>query len=120
MNFFYRSLLISFFILGIGATLKAQNADRSLTEQWSASWINVPGTENPYEVEMFRKTINLDAKPAKYIVHVSGDNRYKLYVNGQLASIGPARGDIYYWNYETVDLAPYLTNGKKCNKCCCI
>jgi alpha-L-rhamnosidase len=26
--------------------------------------------------------------------------------------LGPARGDTYYWNYETVDIAPYLTAGK--------
>jgi len=41
-------------------------------------------------------------------VHLSADNRYKLYVNSVLVSCGPARGDLYYWNYETVDLAPYL------------
>jgi alpha-L-rhamnosidase len=33
-------------------------------------------------------------------------------VNGNLVSVGPARGDTYYWNYETVDLAPYLVAGK--------
>ncbi|HUM66370.1 MAG TPA: alpha-rhamnosidase, partial [Chitinophagaceae bacterium] len=26
-------------------------------------------------------------------------------------SQGPARGDLYFWNYETVDLAPYLVAG---------
>jgi alpha-L-rhamnosidase len=52
------------------------------------------------------------AKPDSFIVHVSADNRYKLYVNGTLVSLGPARGDTYYWNYENVDLAPYLTAGK--------
>jgi len=45
-------------------------------------------------------------------VHVTGDNRYKLFVNGQLVSVGPARSDLYYWNYESVDLAPYLIAGK--------
>ena len=54
----------------------------------------------------------LDAKPASFLVKVSADNRYKLYVNGMLVSAGPARGDTYYWNYETVDLAPYLMAGK--------
>ena len=44
--------------------------------------------------------------------HVSADNRYKLYVNGKLVSLGPARGDIYNWSFETVDLAPYLRKGK--------
>jgi hypothetical protein len=43
---------------------------------------------------------------------VSADNRYKLFVNGKLVSLGPARGDIFHWNYETVDLAPFLLNGK--------
>ena len=46
------------------------------------------------------------------MVRVSGDNRYKLFVNGQLVSVGPARSDLFYWNYETIDIAPYLVSGK--------
>ncbi|RFM27024.1 hypothetical protein [Deminuibacter soli] len=41
-----------------------------------------------------------------FSVHVSVDNRYKLYINGKLASLGPARGEHLQWNYETVNLAP--------------
>ncbi|HVV54760.1 MAG TPA: hypothetical protein VHC47_05530, partial [Mucilaginibacter sp.] len=78
----------------------------------NAYWITVPGEAKDYEVCLFRKTIDLPGKPSSYKVHVSGDNRYKLFVNDSLVSIGPARGDLYYWNYETVDLAPYLTAGK--------
>lgn len=80
--------------------------------EWHANWItvpNYPGTA--YGVFHFRKSINLTATPDSFIIHVSADNRYKLYVNGTLVSLGPARGDIYYWNYETVDIAPYLTTG---------
>ena len=80
---------------------------------WNSSWIaapNDPGTE--YGVYYFRKDVDLAAKPDSFIVHVSADNRYKLYVNGTLVSLGPARGDTYFWNYETVDLAPYLLAGK--------
>lgn len=44
-------------------------------------------------------------------VWVSGDNRYKLFVNDQIVSIGPARSDIKHWNYEEVDLAPHLHAG---------
>jgi alpha-L-rhamnosidase len=90
----------------------AQSPDAA-DQSWNASWIaapNDPGTE--YGVYYFRKNCNLDTKPASYIVHVSADNRYKLYVNGTLVSQGPARGDTYFWNYETVDLAPYLSAGK--------
>ena len=43
---------------------------------------------------------------------MTADNRYKLYLNGRFVSLGPARGDIYNWNFETVDLAPYLIKGK--------
>jgi len=80
---------------------------------WNSDWIaaaNDPGTG--YGVYYFRKSIELANKPVAFVIHVSADNRYKLYVNGMLVSLGPTRGDTYYWNYETVDLAPYLTSGK--------
>ncbi|MBV8390444.1 MAG: alpha-L-rhamnosidase N-terminal domain-containing protein [Mucilaginibacter sp.] len=81
--------------------------------RWNAQWITVPGgTGVDYEICLFRKSVNIASKPSTYLVHVSADNRYKLFVNGKLISIGPARGDFYYWNYETVDLAPYLQEGK--------
>lgn len=80
---------------------------------WNASWIKAPGEPaHDYEVCLFRHELNIASKPALYPVYVSGDNRYKLFVNGQLVSLGPARSDLYYWNYETVDLAPYLIAGK--------
>jgi len=84
-----------------------------LSKPWNAYWIappNDPGRE--YGIYYFRKTLDLTAKPAAFLVKISADNRYKLYVNGTLVSVGPARGDTYYWNYETVDLAPYLNTGK--------
>jgi alpha-L-rhamnosidase len=82
-------------------------------KEWKAYWVAVPGDNgNSYGVFYFRKNLELTAKPASFFVHVSADNRYKLYVNGTLVSLGPARGDTYYWNYETVDLAPYLSAGK--------
>ena len=80
---------------------------------WNAQWISAPNiTGNEYGVYYFRKSINLPAQPASFIIKISADNHYKLFVNGTLVSLGPARGDTYYWNYETVDLAPYLTRGK--------
>ena len=83
------------------------------TNPWNAWWISgADHNDTGYGVYFFRKDIQLSSKPASFKVYVSGDNRYKLFVNGQLASLGPARGDMYYWNYETVDLAPYLNPGK--------
>lgn len=84
-----------------------------MKESWNALWIAVPeSSQKDYGIYYFRKDINLDKQPEKFIAYVSGDTRYKLYVNGTLASLGPARNDSKHWNYETIDLAPYLKTGK--------
>lgn len=105
--------LIMILVTGVAKT-QAQSGDHFYrTHPWSASWIAPPGIkEAAYGVYHFRKSIDLAAKPVVYKVKVSADNRYKLFVNGQLVSLGPARGDLFHWNYETVDLAPYLKVGK--------
>jgi len=94
-----------------------------LQKQWKAQWITGPGvainrfnatsdlTLRDYGVFKFRKTIELKDKPASFVVHVSADNRYKLFVNGKQVSQGPARGDLYFWNFETIDIASYLATG---------
>lgn len=80
---------------------------------FSADWITCPDA-NPkgYGVYYLRKSFELITKPASFIVHLSGDQRYRLLVNGHPACFGPARGDLRNWNYETVDLAPFLRVGK--------
>lgn len=83
------------------------------TDSWNARWISVPGTgAQKYGVYHFRKQVKLSAVPSDYVVHVSGDNRYKLYVNDSLVSMGPAKGDATHWSYETLDLAPWLREGE--------
>lgn len=77
-----------------------------------AFWIappDVPGDD--YAVFHVRKAFSLDAVPARFVVHVSGDNRYRLFVNGRSVSTGPQRSDLMHWRYETLDLAPYLHAG---------
>src|SRR6266581_27627 len=75
-------------------------------KKWNASWLTSDDGGEAYGVHHFRKKVTLAAKPSSFIIHVSGDNRYKLFINGQLASLGPARSDLYHWNFETVDIAP--------------
>lgn len=76
-----------------------------------AEWI-VPAGKEDEGVFYFRKKVELESVPEQFRVHVSANNRYRLYVNGQLVVWGPAAGDLYHWNYETVDLAPYLEKGE--------
>ncbi|HVW16141.1 MAG TPA: alpha-L-rhamnosidase N-terminal domain-containing protein [Mucilaginibacter sp.] len=112
MNFRFLFSTFAGFCLIVSAVVSHSQQLKVDEKPWKASWIAVPGEAKDYEVCLFRKTLDLAARPPAYKVHVSGDNRYKLFVNGQLASIGPARSDLYYWNYETVDLAPYLVAGR--------
>lgn len=80
---------------------------------WNAFWISCPGApEADYNVSLFRHSFNLANVPDSFIVHVSADNRYKLYVNGKLAGIGPQLSDNRHWRYETIDLASYLKKGR--------
>ena len=84
-----------------------------LTKQWSARWIAVPNASPfDYGVYHFRKTFELAVKPSSFVVHITADNRYQLFVNGQRVVWGPARGDLNHWRFETLDLAPQLKTGK--------
>lgn len=109
-----QKISILFFYLLTGSIIHAQIIEPSvLQKQWTASWIAVPGEQaNSYGVYLFRKNIALAVKPSTFIIHVSADNRYKLFVNEKLVSLGPARGDLTHWNFETVDIASYLQAGK--------
>ena len=60
----------------------------------------------------FRRTVALAAVPSTYIVRVSADNRFVLFVNGHRVGDGPARGDLTHWRYERYDLAPLLHPGQ--------
>jgi hypothetical protein len=84
-----------------------------LRRAWTARWIAAPKTSpTGYGVYYFRRTFDLPSKPDRFVVHASGDNRYQLFVNGRGVSWGPARGDLFHWRYETVDLAPHLNVGR--------
>jgi hypothetical protein len=79
----------------------------------AARWIShptAPGDE--YGVFHFRRTFELAAAPERFVVHVSADNRYRLFVNGRQVCSGPQRSDLMHWRYETIDLAPHLRPGR--------
>ena len=81
-------------------------------ETQEASWIAHPDISgHEYGVYHFRKTVELETTPEHFNVHVSADNRYRLYVNGVSVVAGPQRSDVMHWRYEEVDVAPYLRTG---------
>ena len=86
-----------------------------LNTRWPSHWISCPNTLlTEFGVFHFRKTFSLKKKPAKFIVHISADNRYRLFVNGKSVCFGPARGDIDNWRFETVDISSFLKKGNNC------
>ena len=60
----------------------------------------------------FRKSFFLEQAPETLFLKISADSRYKLYVNGTLAELGPARGDRLLWYADEKDIAPYLRKGE--------
>lgn len=103
-------------LTGLSAVAKSSDVNINpdlLTKRWSASLVSHPTASlRDYGVYHFRRTFDLDSTPENFIVHVSADNRYRLFVNGQSVCRGPARGDLMHWRFETVDIAPYLVKGK--------
>jgi alpha-L-rhamnosidase len=98
--------------LAAAVPLGAQEPSDLVSRPWSARWISAPGSHPAeYGVYHFRRVLDLPSKPARFLVHASADNRYQLFVNGRRAAWGPARGDLFHWRYETLDLAPYLEAG---------
>lgn len=108
-------ILLSTFTL-IGTVTLAQKtvtpSSELLEKPWDAKWINYPeGDPNAYGIYYFRKHLDLSAEPSSYVINISADNRYKLYVNGKYVSNGPARGDERHWRFETLDIAKLLHAG---------
>lgn len=81
--------------------------------RWKAQWIALDSDpRRDLGVFAFRCPLELDSVPESFLVRVSADQRYKLFVNGRLVVFGPQRGDVFHWFYETVDLAPHLKKGR--------
>lgn len=86
-------------------------APRWTNQKWDAQWISPQGTPNQ-GVYHFRKSFNLGAKPTKFIIHVSADNRYQLFVNGNYVNDGPQISDRRHWRFESLDIASLLQAGE--------
>ena len=82
-------------------------------EYIKSSWVTHPEIRGGEDVAvLFRNSFYLEEKPKDFILNISGDNHYFLYVNGKFFNHGPQLGEITHWKYETVNIADYLVSGK--------
>lgn len=88
--------------------------------QGEARWIWTRGgvtepvhrPESPYRTAYFRREFEVTGGHAALTVHVSADSRYILYLNGEVISRGPAKGDIRHHFYDTVEVNGRLRQGR--------
>ncbi len=74
-------------------------------------WTDAHGTgRNVFAI--FRRTFTLKTVPKAALLHLFADTRYRLRVNGAVASYGPARFTPKAPEFDSVDLAPFLKKGR--------
>src|SRR6267378_822172 len=90
-----RMLVVEVFGLINPGVAGAQLPTDFLEHTWSAQWIASPdGPQRDQSVLHFRKFIELAHQPEHFILHVSADNQFILYVNQQRVGLGPSRSDL--------------------------
>ena len=78
-------VLIWFNSLAIENLPKSKINPDLLTKYWSARWVAYPDDSGlDYGVYHFRKTFSLAEVPGEFNIHVSADNRYRVFVNGEV------------------------------------
>lgn len=66
----------------------------------NAPWVSyLSANQTAYGVYYFRKSFDLEKVPEKLVIHVSADNRYNLFVNGQRVYYVPANGKCLNCNF---------------------
>lgn len=77
--------------------------------RWPCKWISGAGNANPpFGIAYSRNIKLIEAK--KFRIHVSADERYELFIDGELIGRGPECGAPDNWFYETYELE--LPSGK--------
>lgn len=79
---------------------------------WTPNWIDSADTNTAGRIVHFTRNVHLQSKPDRALLHFSADTRYKLFVNGERVTVGPARSSPLIWYYDSLDIADYLREGQ--------
>lgn len=108
---------ISFLLILISLTIHAQQELNYPTvnygvEHIKASWVSHPDIKGGEDsAVLFRNTFQIDDNTQDFIINLSADNHYYLFVNGDFVTHGPQLSDIQHYKYETLNLKDHLRNG---------
>ncbi len=94
----YRTLITQDPFTHFGADVSWQEIGR-----WPASWIHLPAAGEPPFVVAYRCRFAVE-QPATVRIHVSADERYELFLDGERIGRSSEHGDPRHWFYETYDL----------------
>ncbi|MBF0198946.1 MAG: alpha-L-rhamnosidase N-terminal domain-containing protein, partial [Planctomycetes bacterium] len=79
-------------------------------KSWKAKWIwNTESEDN--QVLLARKTFDYQ-KTTKAHLYITAESHYKLWINGQFVSRGPARSASHHQSFDIFEVSNYLLPGK--------
>lgn len=86
--------------------------NQAVDGRWRAAfaWSAVQGGPG-LTVRRFRRVFELASVPDRFLVFVTADSRYRLWINGRRAGRGPLKGELDRYHYECYDVAPLLREG---------
>ncbi len=61
---------------------------------------------------LFRKKLKIEAGTKRVRMDISADDYYKLYINGQYVTQGPANSYAFCYYYNQIDITDYLQEGE--------
>ncbi len=82
----------------------AQDEDQPAPQNrnWPARWIHLPDFQMRPLFAAYKREFSLEENQTVR-VHVSADERYELWLDGERVGSGPERGDGFGWSFETYD-----------------
>ncbi len=63
---------------------------------------------------LYRRAFRLACGVSRAVLHLTADDTYRLFVNGELVGVGPAPSYLYNYRYNTYDITDLLRPGENC------
>ncbi|HOF42195.1 MAG TPA: alpha-L-rhamnosidase N-terminal domain-containing protein, partial [Candidatus Hydrogenedentes bacterium] len=80
--------------------------------EWSASWIWHGGSQSPgYNDTIEARTSFVAPEHASATLRITADSYYRVFINGQWVGDGPARSWPSHYQFDVIDVTPFVAMG---------